>query len=335
MFNLNFTKMKKSLFFAVATAMVLSSCSQNEIMQDASDANAIDFGIYTNQTTKGAEVNTSSLEGTGFKVEARKSDDGAGYFGATNFTWSVDHYKTDAAKYWPTFDIDFLAYNDVLSAAPTGFSSAAGAFAECSYNIPTAAENQADIVFATLDDQNATGGTQKTLTFKHALSRISVQAKCGATGTGSTVKVKVTDITFKSLETGDATLTMNPTAISWTQNGTDADVTTKLSSAAAAGFDNSDYVNLLADNSDLMIIPQAIAATNTCDITYSIEDHGMVIKASATEQVDISALSTLVAGKQYTLRFTINGGIQPITFTASVDAWGNGFSGTEGDITIN
>ena len=60
--------MKKIMFLAVATAAVLSSCSKEEVAVSAGDNQAIDFSVYTGQSTKGVVVDSESIKTSGFGV---------------------------------------------------------------------------------------------------------------------------------------------------------------------------------------------------------------------------------------------------------------------------
>ena len=63
--------MKKNLFVAaIAAATVMSSCSQNDIMQDMTENNAMTFSPYAGKSTKGSETTTTSMQTSGFGLFA-------------------------------------------------------------------------------------------------------------------------------------------------------------------------------------------------------------------------------------------------------------------------
>lgn len=169
MYNLNFKTMKKSLFIAAAAAMALSSCSKNEITPDMSEGNAIGFGVYTGQATKGTVVDSETLGasadagGKGFGVLAyyHSSDDanvavwadtdkpnfmynqqvkgdGTGAAAALNWTYSP-------IKYWPNDTKDRISFFAYAPWEEQSGSQAAVLSANTKEGIPTITYTIADL----------------------------------------------------------------------------------------------------------------------------------------------------------------------------------------------
>ena len=320
---------------AAMAAAVLSSCSKNEIAQSVSNTNAIGFESYTGITPeglRGAPVETGTLQSDpeGFNVQARKHDDGASYFEQLAFKWNStkNQYESTPAKYWPTTGgLDFLAYYDgTYTVKPTNFIGYTDD-AKATYTIPTDAADQQDIVYAILKNQTSTDGASKPLTFKHALSRISVQAKSGA----DDVTVKVTGVTFNGLYTGSSSLTMGDVPDWKNVSSTNAEPITTTLATTSEVVCGTDYEVLLEDESNLMIVPQKLLDDAKLSIDYSIESGGVEVANITDAEVQLNTAASipsegLVAGKHYIIRLTISKGLNPITFTADVESWGEQYA---------
>ena len=198
MFNLNFTKMKKSLFIVVATAMALGSCSKNEVDQSylTADNNAINFGVYTGQATKGTVMNDAGLKTSGFGVFGFYTED-TDYAGtiAPNFMYNTKvSYNSSAwtyspMKYWSEHNSDkytFLAYAPYSNNAQITVTDNTKAPA-ITVTVPTDVKKMVDFVAdARVDvksgtDQivNNTGDDADAVQFtmQHEMTRVAIQLK--------------------------------------------------------------------------------------------------------------------------------------------------------------
>ena len=128
--------MKKNLFgwLAMAAMLVGTGCSTDEVVNDYSPENAIQFGTYVGRDAqgRGSIINDAALQaaGKGFGVFAYYTgQDPYNYNSSTpNFMWNTQIHMSDGAwtyspkKYWPNTKedkISFFAYAPYTVAAST------------------------------------------------------------------------------------------------------------------------------------------------------------------------------------------------------------------------
>ena len=205
--------MKKSKLFGMAAmaAMMLGSCSTDEVVNDYSPENAIQFGTYVGRDAVSRahviEVDELAKEGFGVfayytdesdfantstpnfmynqEVKGKSSTDGIG-----NTTYSTTKWEYSPLKYWPNEANDkvtFFAYApydknvDGTNNAYINLSenTVAGVPAITTYLVSTNLSEQVDLLYAT-PIKNATkqaiNGNVK-FSFKHALSRIGFKVQ--------------------------------------------------------------------------------------------------------------------------------------------------------------
>lgn len=110
-------KMKKNnlLILAVA-ALGFAACANDEttaVNEKLAESNAISFRANVNGLMRGADVNASTLQSTGFTVFANVASSGTNYFPETLFKWNstTSTYNSDNKYYWPSSgSLDFFAY---------------------------------------------------------------------------------------------------------------------------------------------------------------------------------------------------------------------------------
>lgn len=180
--------MKKIFFFALAS-LALASCSQDEEFvaektngSNRADKGALSFSTYTAGGTRALDVNSASVQTSGFKVSAWY--DGKLYFSdnalfenglAIDNTSVIDGaFDTEGDTYWwprlSTSDtIGFRAFNNLTAAA-------AWTDANClklKYTVQPTAATQEDLVIAyAVASAKPTEGVQP-LNFTHALSKVN------------------------------------------------------------------------------------------------------------------------------------------------------------------
>jgi len=211
----------KSLFFVAAAAMVMASCSQNEIVETSPDANrAIGFGVYTGTQTKGLVTDNSVNDGStvnglkaankGFGILAYQTSGNYATNGAkglfmdnVNATWNASGgasgtgaWEYSPLKFWPgnaTDKISFFAYAPfnagATTASPTGTNGIKVTNATATedplleFTLKTNQEDMVDLVVSTAkkDQQSTTASGTVTFDFKHVLTRVTMKAKTDAT----------------------------------------------------------------------------------------------------------------------------------------------------------
>ena len=249
--------MKKSKLFGMAAmaAMMLGSCSTDEVVNDYSPENAIQFGTYVGRDAESRahviKVNELAEEGFGVfayytdesdfantstpnfmynqEVKGKSSTDGSG-----NTTYSTTEWEYSPLKYWPNEANDkvtFFAYapydkndnttnNIYLNLSE---NTVAGVPAITTYLVPTNLSEQVDLLYAT-PIKNATkqainGNVE--FTFKHALSRIGFKVqtlidKVNTDETGDDGSIKEDTETSQGEELADATtITINEVKINF------------------------------------------------------------------------------------------------------------------------
>ena len=205
--------MKKSKLFGMAAmaAMMLGSCSTDEVVNDYSPENAIQFGTYVGRDAVSRahviEVDELAKEGFGVfayytdesdfantstpnfmynqEVKGKSSTDGIG-----NTTYSTTKWEYSPLKYWPNEANDkvtFFAYApydknvDGTNNAYINLSenTVAGVPAITTYLVSPNLSEQVDLLYATPIKnvtKQAINGNVK-FSFKHALSRIGFKVQ--------------------------------------------------------------------------------------------------------------------------------------------------------------
>lgn len=193
--------MKKNYLFGMLAlaAMTMVGCSNDEVVNDYSQDNAIQFGTYVGRDAqgRGAVEDIASVATTGFGVFAFYTDEGeygdqkytsfeanfmdnqhvkgtAGEGENPTYTWSYD-----PVKYWPNEDTDYVSF---LAYAPYDEDYELDTDNPSSINFtvnPTVAE-QVDLLYNSTKHYNVSKQTINEnikFLFKHALTRVGFKAK--------------------------------------------------------------------------------------------------------------------------------------------------------------
>lgn len=196
--------MKKILFlgFIALTALTVTSCSNDEVMEAVPQKQAIEFGTYLGRDAqaRAAELETAGLQAKGFGVFAS-------YTNTENWTTSakpnfmfnqeVTYNTTSTAweyspiKYWPESagKISFFAYGPLKNYDDTPTETVTEKSTNTVAGAPTVTFTQSTDVTKMVDfvaavsmnetyDENKTDNTVE-FTFKHELTRVSFSAKLG------------------------------------------------------------------------------------------------------------------------------------------------------------
>lgn len=169
--------MKKQFMFMAMTAMLIASCSSDDVVS-TNTGRAIDF--RTSVGTRGAETTTDNI--TKFWVTAI-DEAGANYFSKQEFTKDGGFFTSSPVYYWPAGTLNFFAYSP--SETDLGGTLTIGNTTKKLKDFSPATEiaDQKDFVTATASGTRATNETNGVeLTFAHQLSQIEIKAKNTNTG---------------------------------------------------------------------------------------------------------------------------------------------------------
>ena len=316
--------MKKSLLMLGAAAMVLASCTQNEVMEVAENR-SIGFNSFGNNTTKAATEFTGTATSGDIYV--------IGYYGNNNGTLDQKVFVNELGStnyYWQDGkDYIFGAYAD----------GKGGKFDRTTFNatnqILTFADytpDDAKDLVATISDKvtNVTASTQGkvSLTFKHMLAQVGFTFK---TEVGTEYELNITGIQIEqAIKTATGTYTKE-------QSG---DITINWEGTATAegetsyAYENiSDLAN--AENKTAqefkLVIPQTVDGTNL-KVTFKATIKGVGLDNTSTpKEIKVSLpATTWQAGYKYNYTTVINAeniieDTYPIEFTVEeIPGWTDG-----------
>ena len=194
--------MKKNLFgwLAMATMLVGTGCSSDDVVNDYSPENAIQFGTYVGRDAQGraSVINDAALQGKGFGVFAYHTAGDYVNTAKPNFMYNQQvefnspAWEYSPVKYWPNNTADrvsFFAYAPyVQTNAADNFEFSANNIAgdpTITYTVNTVVKSQEDLLwavdatdglpFVSENKQSITGNIN--FQFKHALSRIGFKVQ--------------------------------------------------------------------------------------------------------------------------------------------------------------
>ena len=191
----------KKIFFSAAMALVLVSCSHDEVIEVNRNNDVIEFGVVSDAATRAADVYCNNNMPGGFTVYANVDD--KTYIDGDAIVYNENGGKwenTSGVRYWPEGEVSFYAHVN----AGTAFKGSTTAPTIENYTVPTGVADQNDLLYA-VKSQSQTGG-QVTLNFRHALSQIVFQAK----NTNKNLYVEIDGVTICNL--GNVNTFTYPTA---------------------------------------------------------------------------------------------------------------------------
>lgn len=314
--------MKKSLFMLGTAAMMLASCTQNEVMEVAENR-AIGFNAFVNNTTKAATEFTGSASSADIYV--------IGYYGDNNGTLDKTVFQNELGSslyYWnESKDYIFGAYADGKAGKfdNVSFSSSDAKLTFTNYTPSTK-----DLVAAVSDKvQNVTAATQGKvqLSFKHMLAQVGFTFNTQV-GEGYTLAISNIQIE-KAIQTATGTYTASD--IDW-QGSTTGD--------GVASYTYTDITDLANgttnSNSEYnLVIPQTVSGIK---VTFTASISGVGIDPAKTREIEVTLPATTVtkweAGNKYNYTTTINAEditdeLKPIEFDVqTIPDWEEGGSET-------
>lgn len=262
--------MKKQIMFMAMTAMLIASCSSDDVVS-TNTGRAIDF--RTSVGTRGTETTTATIDK--FYVTAI---DGANdnYFTSQEFTKDGEYFTSSPLYYWPTGTLSFYAYSP--SATDLGGTLTINGTTKTlvDFSPKKAIKDQVDFVtaYATGTRKDEEKGVK--LTFNHQLSQIEIKAKNSNTG----YVYKVVGVRIgKPVSKGTFTFGANTWALTTTEKAnyaveyTSAPITLTKDSATMMGTAN--------DNA--MLLPQQLVAwASATDSTNNANGAYIALKIQIT-----------------------------------------------------
>lgn len=167
--------MKKSFLFAAMSIMVLTSCSNDDIV-DVNNGSGISFRTSLDKAvTRANATNLQNL--AAFNVTA--IGDGKSYFtnlGVTSANNGAD-WTTASTYYWPSYQLAFFAYAPQTPSGTVSIENVAKKITD--FSPAQAVTDQKDLVISYNTGTKALNeNSGVAMNFKHALSQIEVKAKC-------------------------------------------------------------------------------------------------------------------------------------------------------------
>lgn len=335
--------MKKSLILTAIAAIALAGCSKENNDNQHNDTDVITFRALGDKALRGTVVEGSNF--LGFKVFAYETAEttlpASGQTPAFLYNTSVtrptisDAWSYSPARTWPaTTNIHFFAYGP--ESANASFLTAAGAAGqpEINFTVDNSVANQCDLVWSAKEgcDKATYSSTPVTLTFKHALSQMTFQAKSA----NSILKFSVSKIEVLGLKNSAR---FNLKTGAWNNlAATTANYT--LDGALLANntaVDNSAFVTLsAAANGTMMLLPQSLTKGQASPvdlssgtylrITFGAKDGDIPIVAEGTTMTVPFGGFALEANKRYTIQLTLSGNNDTsdpaaIEFSGTVSSW--------------
>lgn len=240
--------MKKQIMFMAMTAMLIASCSSDDVVS-TNTGRAIDF--RTSVGTRGTETTTANIDK--FWVTAI-DEAGANYFSKQEFTKDGGFFTSSPVYYWPAGTLNFFAYSPSEKDLGATVTIDKDTKNLADFSPATEIANQKDFVTATASDTRAANETNGVeLTFAHQLSQIEIKAK--NTNAGYVYKVVGVRI-GKPVSKGTFTFGANTWALTTTEKANYAVEYTSAPITLAA--DAATMMGVADDNA--MLLPQQLVA---------------------------------------------------------------------------
>lgn len=337
-------KSKFYLGLMALAALSMSSCSKDQVVSQAPEANnAIAFDSYLGHAaqTKGDAITSENIEEFkvyGYLYKGTMNWDGAKseFMPGTVVSKNAEGaWEYTPLKYWPIdqgenkYALNFYAYAPINPAVTT---NAKGEEIEgkpaITYTLNTDISEQVDFIYAKAEGQTKEANSKDgvKLTFKHALSKVNINASTILKKESATIKVN--SLSFKAVQPTSVTVEVAEDPVVYKPaDGAQPTVFSLVLPAEAAELPN-DKTNMSTQGS-LFLIPNA-AANAMFSISYTVKmaDYEETFKV---EDRSLELAKGLEAGKEYTLNISIKGDGDPtnpedfevIDFTVDVTPWEN------------
>lgn len=243
--------MKKSILFVAGAALVLASCSKDEVTS-INTGDAIAF--RTAMGTRATEMTTTDLES--FKVTAL-TEAGDSYFDNVEFTGTTPgSFNSATPYYWPAGNLKFYAYSPSDLGITAGTITGTSKTYEFTANATIADQVDFITAYATGNKDNNASGV--ALTFEHQLARVSVKAY----NTNSNYTYEIAGVRLGRIDSKGTFTFADASDGSWSNPNTPVKYTAEF-----AGMSISDSADspttILGDGTDsgsAMVVPQQLTA---------------------------------------------------------------------------
>lgn len=166
----------KILYGAALSALMLTACSQESVIDVPVQTDAISFAVTNGATSRAAQSQCNTNMPASFKVSAAKAGTNEFYFQGdvvNKLSGTVNSYQSEIERYWPEYDLDFHAWtNDGGTYAHNGTAAQFVNFTP-SKNVA----EQLDLLYAVQPAQSTKDRKTVKLNFRHALSQIVFAAR--------------------------------------------------------------------------------------------------------------------------------------------------------------
>jgi hypothetical protein len=353
--------MKKFFLIAAAAALVLSSCSKNEVSENNSESNLIGFSTYTGRATKadgsfvpkgttalpvggkfgvycyhtGATPFATALASATKPTPNFMADQAVTYNGTDKNNSA--NYTYNPTRYWPADGasnlLSFIAYYPQGNSTITkNITSGLGTY---DITVPSTPSTQADFMLSDLvADQTYDSNTPKgqvNLIFHHMLTQVNFQAmtdKNYNSGTQENTVITITGVTLTNVKSkGTLTVASTAAASNW---GTTANTPINFSvplSTTAADLILSDAAKDFTANKQTATANSAtflmVPQTLSDDVVLTVTYTYKTGSDMAITNTKTVKLNTKTAEwkKNQNILYTISVGLKAITFTATVSDW--------------
>lgn len=315
--------MKKILFVALAAATMMS-CTENEVIENAGNKAAIDFGTVVKNGTRAAVTTNDNFEKftvNGYKTEGAMGD---AVVLKTGFIDNLELTKTAGWKYTDTYywplkgNVQFFA----TSPAQSLTLPAAGGYPTFDYTIKAEA-SQEDLVAANV--MNATKATGAVvLPFQHLLTQVNFSIK----GKTPDFTYTVSKLVIKGAKNA-GTFKFNGTGTvgAWSSLATTADYTFTGTKTVAPVKDEATPSETKfedAGNALFMLMPQADLSGVTLEITYTAAPTGKLDQLTFNDTKVLNLTGKWEMGKNIRYTLELSNDASPVEFgTPTVGGWTN------------
>lgn len=290
--------MKKNLFILAVTAAALASCSNDVTTAVNTTLNApqeITFRTTADRMTRAADINLTTLQGSGFYVSARNSDNTVfSDFTDKLFSYSDGFWTCSPAYVWPSSgDLDFYAYAPAVTGQISGHSD----YKTFAVTPSATTAEQVDLVFANANGKNqSNSSTGVALNFRHAESKVAIKLKNSNAAMTMTVgNVVIGNVlnsgtySYTKIEAGTTAASTFLLNSDWSLDGATATTYTQTVTTASA-YSSSDPVQA---GVDMILIPQTLTAATA----YASDDASSAFSgAYITVQIKIQQSGAYIVG---------------------------------------
>lgn len=267
----------KKIFFSAAMALVLVSCSRDEVIEVNRDNDVIKFGVVSDAATRAADVYCNNNLPTAFNVWA--SYESATYIDGDLIEKDGQSWlNKTGVRYWPeTGNVTFYAQVN----AGDAFQWNNGAPTIVDYTVDTDVAKQNDLLYAV--KSQGRGDSPVTLNFRHALSQIVFQAK----NTNANLYVEIKGVTICKLG--------NKNTFTYKSSNTDNNIVNHEGTTGTITYDDSwgTWADLNGGSTDYLVTFDAVSVpgdgavmslTNTNDAGKEFSSNAMLLLPQETTE---------------------------------------------------